>query len=49
MTEYEKPGTTAADDDECNSCADCAAPRDSTWPLGSDVCGPCWDKADGGE
>lgn len=34
-----------ADEDDWG-CADCAAPKDGSWPYGSDICGRCWDAAE---
>lgn len=33
------------DDGDEMGCADCATPKDDSWPYGSDVCGECWDRA----
>lgn len=37
------------DDDEELGCADCARPNDGTWPIGSDICNHCWDRAENEE
>lgn len=34
------------DEAEELGCADCAAPNDGTWPVGSDICTRCWEQAE---
>lgn len=40
------PLTIAGHDDEELGCAECAAPKSRTWPLGSDICTRCWELAE---